>query len=161
MQAVLGIIFHTIGGFSSGSFYMSFNKVKKWRWEIFWITGGDFLWLIASYLAAWLTIPGFIEIIGSADKNIAYFTFLMGLLWGIGGLTYRLGIRYLGISHGNYVILGLYAAFGALVPFVYYNMFPEDGKISFTDMIESSGGRLIINGVFVCLAGIAICGKPE
>ncbi len=48
MQALLGIIFHSIGGFSSGSFYMPFKKVKGWAWESYWIVGGFFSWLIRS-----------------------------------------------------------------------------------------------------------------
>jgi len=33
MQALLGVLYHSIGGFASGSFYMPFNKVKGWAWE--------------------------------------------------------------------------------------------------------------------------------
>ena len=83
----------------------------------------------------------------------------MGLLWGIGGLTYGLGVRYLGMSLGNSVVIGFCAAFGAIVPSIYYNINPTEGKISFTDMLGSSGGQLVLLGVLVCLVGIAISGK--
>ena len=159
MQALLGIIFHSIGGFASGSFYMPFNKVKKWAWESYWIVGGLFSWLIVPPLAAYLTIPGFGEIIFAASGQILFFTFLMGLLWGIGGLSYGLGVRYLGMSLGNSVVLGFCAAFGAIVPSIYYNFNPMEGKISFTDMMATTGGKLVLLGVLVCLIGIAISGK--
>ena len=158
MQVIFGIIYHTIGGIASGSFYMPFNKVKGWAWESFWIVGGLFSWLIVPPLAAWLTVPGFAEIIAAGSRQVLYFTFLMGLLWGIGGLTYGLGVRYLGMSLGNSVVLGFCAAFGAIVPSIYYNINPTEGKISFTDMMATSGGQLVLLGVFVCLAGIAISG---
>ncbi len=158
MQVIFGIIYHTIGGVASGSFYMPFNKVKGWAWESFWIVGGLFSWLIVPPLAAWLTVPGFAEIIAAGSKQVIHFTFLMGLLWGIGGLTYGLGVRYLGMSLGNSVVLGFCAAFGAIVPSIYYNINPTEGKISFTDMMATSGGQLVLLGVFVCLAGIAISG---
>jgi L-rhamnose-H+ transport protein len=158
MQVLFGIIYHTIGGIASGSFYMPFNKVKGWAWESFWIVGGLFSWLIVPPLAAWLTVPGFAEIIAAGSRQVLYFTFLMGLLWGIGGLTYGLGVRYLGMSLGNSVVLGFCAAFGAIVPSIYYNINPTEGKISFTDMMATSGGQLVLLGVFVCLAGIAISG---
>ncbi len=87
------------------------------------------------------------------------FTFLMGLLWGIGGLSYGLGVRYLGMSLGNSVVLGFCAAFGSIVPAIYYNINPTEGKISFSDMLGSQGGQLVLLGVLVCLAGIAISGK--
>lgn len=83
----------------------------------------------------------------------------MGVLWGIGGLTYGLGIRYLGMSLGNSVILGYCAAFGSLVPPIYYNYFPSPGKESFSDMLATNGGSLVLLGVAVCLTGIFICGR--
>ncbi len=159
MQALLGILYHSIGGFASGSFYMPYNKVKGWAWESYWIVGGLFSWLIVPPLAAYLTVPGFFEIIVSSANNIFYFTFLMGLLWGIGGLTYGLGVRYLGMSLGNSVVLGFCAAFGAIVPSIYYNINPTIGKTSFTDMLSTPGGQIVLLGVLICLIGIAISGK--
>jgi L-rhamnose-H+ transport protein len=159
MNVILGIIYHSIGGVASGSFYMPYNKVKGWAWESYWIIGGLFSWLIVPPLAAYLTVPGFAEIIAATSGQILLFTFLMGLLWGIGGLTYGLGVRYLGMSLGNSVVLGFCAAFGAIVPSVYYSLNPTEGKISFVDMINSPGGRIVLLGVLVCLVGIAISGK--
>jgi L-rhamnose-H+ transport protein len=159
MQAILGIIFHFIGGFASGSFYMPYKKVKGWSWESFWIVGGLFSWLIVPPVAAYLTIPGFSDIIRNTPGGILSATFFMGLLWGIGGLMYGLGVRYLGMSLGNSVILGFCSAFGALIPSVYYHFVPTEGKISIADMVQHSGGQLVLLGVFVCLLGIAICGK--
>lgn len=159
MQALLGILYHSIGGFASGSFYMPYHKVKGWAWESYWIVGGLFSWLIVPPLAAYLTIPGFFEIIINSSNTIFYFTFLMGLLWGIGGLTYGLGVRYLGMSLGNSVVLGFCAAFGAIVPSIYYNINPTLGKTSFTDMLSTPGGQIVLLGVLICLIGIAISGK--
>ncbi|HAD12836.1 MAG TPA: rhamnose/proton symporter RhaT, partial [Saprospirales bacterium] len=82
---LLGILFHTIGGIASGSFYMPFKKVKAWSWEVFWLFGGLFSWLIAPFVAAWLTVPDFNGIIGATEGHVKAFTYLMGLLWGIGG----------------------------------------------------------------------------
>lgn len=158
MQVLLGILYHSLGGVASGSFYMPFNKVKGWAWESYWIVGGLFSWLIVPPLAAWITLPGFAEILSAGSNQILFFTFLMGLLWGVGGLSYGLGVRYLGMSLGNSVVLGFCAAFGAIVPSIYYNINPTEGKISFTDMLASSGGQLVLFGVFVCLTGIAISG---
>ncbi len=159
MEAILGVIFHSIGGFSSGSFYLPFKKVKNWAWESYWIVGGIFSWFIVPPIAAYLTIPGFAAIIQSTDSKVLIFTYLMGVLWGIGGLTYGLGVRYLGMSLGNSVVLSFCSAFGALVPPIYYNFNPTTGKTSFSDLLSNDGGRLVLLGVVVCLVGIAICGK--
>jgi L-rhamnose-H+ transport protein len=159
MGAILGVIFHFIGGFASGSFYMPYKKVKGWSWESFWITGGLFSWLIVPPLAAYLTIPGFMDIISGASSQILGTTFLMGLLWGIGGLTYGLGVRYLGVSLGSSIILGLCSFFGALVPSIYYYFNPKDGKDTIADLFGTSWGQLVMVGLLLCIVGIVICGK--
>ncbi len=159
MQAILGVIFHFIGGFASGSFYLPYKKVKKWSWESYWLIGGLFSWLIVPPLAAYLTLPGFSKIIGNTDSSVLTITSSMGLLWGIGGLTYGLGVRYLGMSLGNSIVLGFCSAFGALVPAIYFSFYPAAGKISLTDMLNNNGGTLVLIGVLLCLIGIAICGK--
>ena len=159
MQAILGIFFHFIGGFASGSFYMPYKKVKAWSWESFWITGGIFSWLIAPLLAAYLTIPGFFDIIKSASSLIIGTTFLMGLLWGIGGLTYGLGVRYLGVSLGSSIILGLCSVFGAIIPSIYYYFNPKNGKDTIADLVGTAWGRFVLFGLFICIVGIIICGK--
>jgi L-rhamnose-H+ transport protein len=159
MRVILGIFYHSIGGFASGSFYMPYNKVKNWKWETYWIIGGLFSWLIVPPIAAYFTAPGFAEIIHATSNNVIFFTFLMGLLWGIGGLTYGLGVRYLGMSLGNSVALGFCAAFGAIVPPIYYNIVPAAGKLSFTDMMATTGGQLVLAGVLICIIGIAVSGR--
>jgi L-rhamnose-H+ transport protein len=159
MQVILGIIYHTIGGISSGSFYMPFKKVKDWAWESYWIVGGLFSWLIVPPIAAYLTIPNFMDVISEGASSVKSFVFLMGLLWGIGGLTYGLGVRYLGMSLGNSVTLGFCSAFGALIPSIYYTFNPTVGKTSFTDMLGHQGGQLVLLGTLVCLIGIAVLGK--
>lgn len=159
MQALLGVLYHSLGGIASGSFYMPYNKVKGWAWESFWMLGGLFSWLIVPPLVAWITVPGFMQIIMASSGQILMITFVMGLLWGVGGLSYGLGVRYLGMSLGNSVVLGFCAAFGAIVPSIYYSINPTDGKVSFTDMMATSGGQLVLLGVLVCLIGIAISGK--
>jgi len=159
MQVILGVIFHFIGGFASGSFYMPYKKVKGWHWESFWIVGGIFSWFIVPPLAAYLTIPGFGEIIKNAGASTLGITYLFGVLWGIGGLTYGLGVRYLGVSLGSSIILGLCMVFGALIPSIYYNFFPKEGKDTFAMLVGSSWGLTVLAGLALCVVGIIICGK--
>src|SRR5579871_4609362 len=147
MQVLLGVIFHFIGGFASGSFYIPYKKVKGWAWESAWIIGGLFSWLIVPPLAAWLTIPHFTDIISHATFATFWWTFFWGILWGVGGLMYGLGVRYLGMSLGNSVLLGFTSAFGALVPAIYYNFVPTAGKTTFSELLGSSWGRIVLAGV--------------
>jgi L-rhamnose-H+ transport protein len=159
MEVIFGVIFHFIGGFASGSFYIPYKKVKGWAWESFWIVGGIFSWLIVPPVAAWLTVPNFVEIIKATNGGILGLTYFFGLLWGIGGLTYGLGVRYLGVSLGSTIILGLCSVFGALVPAVYYQFSPTAGKDSIGILASNHWGQLVLLGILVCVIGIVICGR--
>jgi L-rhamnose-H+ transport protein len=158
MHALLGIIFHSIGGFASGSFYIPYKRVKGWSWESMWITGGFFSWLIIPLIAAWLTVPDFVSIIKTTDNTVLLKTYVMGVLWGIGGLTFGLSMRYLGMSLGMSVALGFCSAFGSLVPAIYYLFKPSQGKKNILDMFSETSGQLVLLSILVCLVGIAICG---
>lgn len=159
MQALLGVLFHFIGGFASGSFYIPYKKVRDWSWESYWIVGGLFSWLIVPPLAAYLTIPCFDCIIADTDSTTLFYTYLFGVLWGIGGLTYGLGVRYLGVSLGSSIILGLCMVLGSLIPSVYYDMFPKEGKDTFSQLVGTPWGQVVLAGLAVCVLGIWICGR--
>ncbi len=159
MNALLGVIFHFIGGFASGSFYIPYKKVKGWAWESYWIVGGLFSWLIVPPLAAWLTIPDFWEIITTANGSTLGYAYFFGLLWGVGGLTYGLGVRYLGVSLGSSIILGLSMVLGALLPAIYYQFTPAEGKDTIGLLTSTNWGITVLSGLLVCILGIIICGK--
>lgn len=158
MQALLGIIYHVIGGIAAGSFYMPYKKVKGWKWETYWMVGGLFSWIIVPFIAAWFSYPEFMHVIFTHTEVLPY-TFLFGFLWGIGGLTYGLGIRYLGMSLGNSFILGITLSFGSLLPAIFYDFYPKEGKDTFSGLLSSTGGQIILLGIFICLIGIALSGR--
>lgn len=158
MQALLGVLFHFVGGFASSSFYIPYKKVREWSWESYWLIGGLFSWLIVPPLSAWLTIPGFWRIIESAEGSTLGFTYLFGLLWGIGGLTYGLGVRYLGVSLGSSIMLGLSMVIGSMIPSVYYEFYPQEGKDTISLFFNTGPGRMILVGLAVCIVGVYLCG---
>lgn len=163
MNALLGIIFHSIGGGASGSWYMPYNWVKKWRWEVYWISGGIFSWLIMPLLAVLLTIPDWQGILQTTQGRIVLNTYIMGLLWGVGGLTYGLAIRYLGMSLGNSVLLGITSIVGSLGLPVLRNIpgvaeLIPDG-LSLTDLFSSAGGQIVLFGIAILLIGIILSGR--
>jgi L-rhamnose-H+ transport protein len=159
MGVILGVLFHFAGGFASGSFYTPYKKVKGWSWETFWIIGGLFSWLIVPPVAAYITIPNFAEIISASSFSVLKWTFIMGVLWGIGGFTYGLGVRYLGVSLGSSIILGLCSVFGAIIPSIYYKYNPAEGKDTITTLLNEDWGQFVLAGLLVCIIGIFICGK--
>ncbi len=138
---------------------MPYKKVKGWAWESFWIVGGLFSWLIVPPLAAYITIPDFAEIIRNADSGTLGYAYLFGLLWGIGGLTYGLGVRYLGVSLGSSIILGLTMVCGSLVPSIYFYFAGSEGRETIVDFFTTQSGRAVLIGLAVCVVGIYLCGK--
>src|SRR5690606_35497188 len=141
------------------SFYVPYKKVKGWAWESLWIVGGLFSWLILPPLAAWLTIPNFADIIRQASASTLGYTYLFGVLWGIGGLTYGLGVRYLGVGLGSSIMLGLTMVFGSLIPSIYYQLNPAEGKEAFELYLNSRWGLIMLSGLAICVVGIVLCGK--
>src|SRR5436853_5215163 len=112
----LGVALHWLGGFASGSFYVPYRGVKHWAWETFWLAGGMFSWIIAPWFLGVLITKDLGAVLSETPKITLFWTFLFGLLWGIGGLTFGLTMRYLCLSLGMAVVLGLCAAFGTLMP---------------------------------------------
>jgi L-rhamnose-H+ transport protein len=159
MHVISGIFFHFLGSFASGSFYLPYKKMRGWSWESAWIIGGVFSWLLMPFIAALLTVPDFMSIIKSTDSNTIFWTYFMGILWGIGGLTFGLSMRYLGLSLGMSVALGFTSAFGALVPPIYRDLFSSDSGSTFSQMLKTNSGLMVLMGVIVCLLGIFICGR--
>ena len=112
----LGVFFHWLGGLASASFYIPYRGVKKWSWETYWLVGGVFSWIIAPMFFAWLLVPDVWNVIRSAPARSLGLAYFFGVMWGLGGLTFGLTMRYLGIALGMAVALGYCAAFGTLMP---------------------------------------------
>ena len=145
MGILLGVIYHFIGGLACGSFYLPYKRVKGWSWESYWIVGGVFSWLIVPWSAAYITIPGYTRIIAATPNDVLLWTYLMGVLWGIGGLTFGLAMRYLGISLGMSVALGFCSAFGALIPPIYRDVTGAAGE-SFSTLATLCRNSAGLNG---------------
>lgn len=146
----LGVFLHAIGGFAAGTFYLPIRKIKGWSWESGWLVNGVFSWLIAPLVVASLVVPDLRGLLAAAPSSSLGWTYFFGLLWGIGGLTFGLSCRYLGLSLGYAVALGFCAFFGTIVPPIY------DGK--FGALLSNSSGLVLLAGLAVCLVGIAVCG---
>jgi L-rhamnose-H+ transport protein len=146
----LGVVYHWAGGLAAASFYIPFRAVKRWSWETYWLVGGLFSWILAPWWFAWLLVPDPWGAIRASPGRTLAWTYLFGALWGFGGLTFGLTVRYLGIALGVAVALGLCNALGTLVPPI------VSGQI--IDIANSSSGRLVLAGVAVCLAGIGVSG---
>jgi len=147
---LLGVLFHWIGGFASASFYVPYKRVRGWSWEVFWLTGGVVSWVLAPWLFAAVQTHDLLGVLSRTPLKTLGLCWLFGALWGFGGLTFGLTMRYLGISLGTAVALGLTAAFGTLIPPL------VSGQIA--SLLATTSGLLVLLGVLVSLIGIVVVG---
>jgi L-rhamnose-H+ transport protein len=156
----LGVVLHWLGGLASGSFYVPYKGVKKWSWETYWLVGGIFSWIICPWGFAYFMTKDLFHVLGQQSLSTLGWTYFFGVLWGLGGLTYGLTMRYLGLSLGTGVALGYCAAFGTLVPPIFKALTPNFSVFangtSIVEIAKSTSGQVTLAGVGVCLVGIAI-----
>lgn len=150
MNPLTGIFLIALGSVGAASFYVPFKRVKQWAWESYWISQGVAAWLIAPFVFAFIFVPHgqLIPILKEAPASAKLMAMLFGALWGFGGLTFGLSIRYLGVALGQSIALGLCAAFGTLIPPI----------IAGNNLFGSTAGLLTLLGVAITVAGIAVIG---
>ena len=155
MEILIGLLIIAVGAFCQSSSYVPINKIKGWSWESYWLVQGVFAWLVFPLLGAQLAVPeghSLVELFASGNTFNVLMTILFGVLWGIGGLTFGLSMRYLGVALGQSIALGTCAAGGTLLgPILLNAFFPEMGALA-------SLTFAVISGVVVTLLGIAIIG---
>ena len=155
MEILIGLLIIAVGAFCQSSSYVPINKVKGWSWESYWLVQGVFAWLVFPLLGSVLAVPAGhsrCELFVSGNSFNILMTILFGVLWGIGGLTFGLSMRYLGVALGQSIALGTCAAGGTILGPVLLNLFfPELNTLS-------SLTFAVISGVVVTLVGIAVIG---
>jgi L-rhamnose-H+ transport protein len=148
---LLGVFFHWLGGLASGSFYVPYRRVRVWAWETYWLVGGFFSWIIAPWILATLMTSDLMRVLRDTSGQSLFWVYTFGVLWGLGGLTFGLTMRYLGMSLGMAVALGYTAAFGTLMPPIFRGQFA-------TEVLGTTSGLTILAGVGICLLGIVFAG---
>ncbi len=151
-----GVGLHAIGALSSSSCYTPQKKTKKWAWEIYWISQASFAWLILPVAGAFLTVPQYLEVLAAVPPDVLLRTFLLGALYGVGGLTFGLGIRYIGFSLNYAVAIGISAALGTLMPLIWE---PNRGFVwEMAEKFSTRPGLVVLAGILISFTGILLCG---
>lgn len=147
MEILIGLLIIAIGSFGQSSSYVPIKKVKEWSWESFWLVQGKFAWIIFPFIGALIAIPDLGQLFHTLGQGGGLHAFIFGALWGIGGLTFGLSMRYLGVALGQSIALGMCSAFGTLLPalFAGENLFTGDGLT-------------LLIGVCITIGGIAVIG---
>lgn len=147
MDVLLGLLIIAIGSFGQSSSYVPIKKIKSWEWENFWLVQGIFAWLVFPLLGALLAVPEGGSLFSLLSSGGALMSIIYGVLWGVGGLTFGLSMRYLGVALGQSISLGTCSAFGTLFP----------ALMAGIDLFHGEGLVLLL-GVCITLAGIAVIG---
>ena len=155
METIIGLLIIAAGAFCQSSCYVPINKIRDWSWESYWLVQGVFAWLLLPFLGALLAVPeghSLFELFAGGNAFNIWMTVLFGVLWGVGGLTFGLSMRYLGVALGQSIALGTCAGLGTIMgPVLLHIFFPEMNALS-------SLTFSVLIGVAVTLAGIAIIG---
>lgn len=149
MNAIIGLLIIAIGSLGQSSSYVPIKKIKDWSWECFWLVQGIFAFVLFPLLGALTALPdgvSFFDVLSAAGDGV-WAALGYGVLWGIGGLTFGLSMRYLGVALGQSLALGTCSAFGTLIPALLKG---ED--------LSSGSGLILLIGVSIAIAGIAIIG---
>jgi len=153
----LGVFLHWLGGLASGSFYVPYRGVKKWSWETYWLVGGFFSWIICPWIFAYFMTNDLFGVLQRQSAGTLLVTYLFGAMWGFGGLTFGLTMRYLGMSLGMGVALGYCTALGTLLPPIFKLFLPIiPVSENIAQIASTTPGRITLAGVAVCLIGIGI-----
>lgn len=147
MEILIGLLIIAVGSFGQSSSYVPIKKVREWSWESFWLVQGIFAWLVFPLLGALIAVPEGGSLFTLLGEGGALKAVVYGALWGVGGLTFGLSMRYLGVALGQSISLGTCSAFGTLLPALFAG----------TDLLHGQGLILLL-GVCVTLAGIAVIG---
>ena len=146
----VGVLFHWLGGLCSASNFIPFRGIKRWSWEIYWIIQGVAAWLIAPPLLAAIFVPHLFAVLHAAPTTSILWAVFWGTLWGVGGLTFGLAIRYLGLGLGYAIALGFCTAFGTLIPPIFHGQMHT--------ILHERSGQVILCGVGMCILAIAVSG---
>lgn len=147
MSIVVGLLIIALGSIGQSSSYVPIRKVKQWSWESFWLVQGLFAWIVFPLLGAQLAVPESLSLVELLGAGGAGMSVVYGVLWGIGGLTFGLSMRYLGVALGQSIALGTCAGFGTLLPALFAG----------TNIFHGAGLTLLV-GVCITLGGIAVIG---
>jgi L-rhamnose-H+ transport protein len=151
MNVIIGLSMLILGGVSAGSSYVPLKGVKGWAWESLWAVQGVVAWLLLPLLLALLATPHLFEVLRSVNFSTLVYTYLFGLLWGLGGLAWGFAVRYIGLALGFSIATGFLSSLGTLVPII------AAGRM--TEVLSTTSGRITLISVAISLLGIVICGK--
>jgi len=147
---LLGVGLHSVGAALSANCYSPQKYVKRWSWEIYWMAQASWCWLLWPIIGAWITIPQLGQVLHDAPASAMWLSFLMGVAYGIGGMSFNVSIRYIGFSLTYSIAVGLSSILGTIIPPLVHGQLHE--------ILARTGAGWVLGGVVAGAVGIAVCG---
>lgn len=146
----LGTCLHAIGGVSASTCYIPYHKTSQWSWGTFWLVQAFFAWLVMPLIVGYLTVPGFFNILDNAPSGAFWGAFLLGAIYGFGGMSFGLAIRNIGYSLTYTIGIGISAVLGTLTPLLL--------KGHLIEYFTRPGSGIVLIGMILSVTGVALCG---
>jgi L-rhamnose-H+ transport protein len=150
MNPILGMLLFALGGLAGATFLLPSRGVKGWAYETWWMFYCVVGLLVMPAVICAIAVPDFWSVVMSARISVILQCIAFGAVWGIGGLTWGLMVRYLGIGLGLAIGCGLCAAMGTLIPPI------AAGRAG--DLVKDAGAIVVLAGVLLSLLGIIFVG---
>jgi L-rhamnose-H+ transport protein len=147
---LLGTGLHALGGISASTCYLPSNGTRKWSWGTFWIVQACFAWFIIPGVLGLLTVPGFLKILSEAPSGALWGAFLLGAVYGFGGMSFGLAIKHIGYSLTYTISIGISAVLGTIIPLIVFG--------GLTEYFLKPGGNIVLTGMIISVVGVALCG---
>lgn len=143
----IGLATVLLAGAFQGSFLLPSKWVKGWEWENYWLPFAATAYLIAPWALALATIPDLADVYRGAPGGAMAWVVLFGVGWGIGAVTFGLGVDAIGLALGFAVILGVAATSGTLVPLL---LMPPSRFSTLQGVVTAASLATMLVGVAVC-----------
>jgi L-rhamnose-H+ transport protein len=150
MQVLTGISLHAIGASCAALCYTPQKKTTAWAWQTFWLAQAVVCWLLMPIIGAWFSIPHLFTVLTEAPKTAMMNSFLLGVVYGVGGTAFGIAIRYVGYSLTYAIAVGISCVVGTLFPPI------VSGKLM--EILHSNGSEWIVTGITMGAVGIGLCG---
>ena len=147
---ILGTGLHAVGTLSAALCYTPQKATRGWSWQTFWMAQASVCWLVLPMIGAWLTIPGLHGVLAEAPTSAMRNSFLLGMLYGVGGTAFGLSIRYIGFSMTYALAIGISCVLGTLIPPM------VNGQLA--AVFGKSGAGFVLGGIGIGVCGILLSG---
>ena len=148
---IIGTGLHALGGISASTCYLPYQKISKWSWESYWLLQASFAWLIMPFLIGIITVPQLFTVLRTSPTPALAIPFILGAVYGFGGLSFGYAIRYIGFSLTYTISIGISAVLGTITPLIING--------SLIEHFQKPGGLIVLSGMILSIVGVALCGS--